>query len=139
MGMRRITLAAAAVLVAASGVAGVTLAAAAPASAQASCTGTSIYTDAKGYGVFIPTIGNNTHQDNCELGLGNDSDAVATLQNTLNYCYGQHLTIDGDYGPLTEAAVKVAQRDAGVTQDGVYGPQTRNAIKWYDGTPCSRL
>ena len=46
----------------------------------------------------------------------------------------QHLTVDGDYGPLTEAAVKVAQRDAGVTQDGVYGPQTRDAITWYDGT-----
>lgn len=137
--MRRIALAAAAVLVAASGVAGITLAAAGPASAQASCTGTSVYTDAKGFGVFIPTIGNNTHRDNCDLGLGNDSDAVATLQNTLNYCYGQHLTIDGDYGPLTQAAVKVAQRAVNIPADGIYGPQTRDHIKWYDGTPCSKL
>jgi len=137
--MRRISVAAAAVLVTASGLGAVALAPAVPASAQASCTGTSVYTDVKGYGVFIPTIGNNTHRDDCELGLGNDSDAVATLQNTLDYCYGQHLTIDGDYGPLTQAAVKVAQRDAHVTVDGIYGPQTRDHINWYDGTPCARL
>jgi len=140
MGMRRITLAAAAVLVAASGIAGVTLAAAAPASAQASCTGSSGYTDVKGYGVLVPTIGNNTHQDNCELGLGNDSQAVVALQETLDGCYGQHLAVDGDYGPLTQAAVEVAQRDAHVTVDGIYGPQTRNAINWWDfGDDCARL
>ena len=138
--MRRIASALAAALVTASGITGITVAAAGPASAQASCTGTSIYTDAKGLGVFIPTIGNNTHRDNCELELGNDSDAVATLQNTLNHCYGQHLTIDGDFGPLTQVAVRVAQRDAGVTQDGVYGPQTRDHIKWWDTvTPWAKL
>jgi murein L,D-transpeptidase YcbB/YkuD len=138
--MRRIALAAAAVLVAASGIAGITVAAAMPASAQASCTDVSGFTDVKGYEAVIPTIGYQTHQDNCELGVGNDSYAVVALQETLNDCYGQHLTVDGDYGPLTEAAVKVAQRDAGVTQDGVYGPQTRNAIKWWDSvTPCAKL
>ncbi len=100
--MRRITLAAAAVLMAASGVAGITLAAAVPASAQASCTGSSGYTDAKGFGVLVPTIGNNTHQDNCELGLGNDSQAVVALQETLDGCYGQNLATDGNYGPLTQ-------------------------------------
>ena len=140
MEMRRITLAAVAVLVAASGVTGVTLAAAAPASAQASCTGSSGYTDVKGFGVLVPTIGNNTHQDNCELGLGNDSQAVVALQETLDGCYGQHLAVDGDYGPLTQAAVEVAQRDAHVTVDGIYGPQTRNAINWWDfGDNCARL
>jgi hypothetical protein len=35
-----------------------------------SCTGTSIHSDVKGYGVSMPTIGNNTHRDNCALGRG---------------------------------------------------------------------
>jgi hypothetical protein len=52
------------VLVAASGAAGITLAAVTPASGQASCTGS---TDVKGFGVLVSTIGNNTHRDNCEL------------------------------------------------------------------------
>jgi peptidoglycan hydrolase-like protein with peptidoglycan-binding domain len=140
MEMRRIALAAAAVLAAASGVAGITLAAAVPASAQASCTGSSGYTDAKGFGVLVPTIGNNTHRDDCELGLGNDSQAVVALQETLDGCYGQHLATDGDYGPLTQAAVEVAQRAAHVTADGVYGPVTRDHINWWDfGGDCAKL
>jgi len=74
------------------------------------------------------------------LGLGNDSQAVVALQETLDGCYGQHLAVDGDYGPLTQAAVEVAQRDAHVTVDGIYGPQTRNAINWWDfGDDCARL
>ncbi len=70
--MRRISLAAAAVLVTASGLSGITLTSA---SAQASCTGTSFYTDVNGSTVSIPTIGNGTHLDNCLLGVGNDSEA----------------------------------------------------------------
>jgi peptidoglycan hydrolase-like protein with peptidoglycan-binding domain len=139
--MRRISLAAAAVLVTASGLSGITLMSATPASAQASCTGTSFYTDVNGATVSIPTIGNGTHLDNCLLGVGNDSEAVAWLQGSLNACYGQHLTVDGSYGPLTKAAVEVAQRDAKITVDGIYGPQTRDHILWVEeiGNFCGRL
>jgi peptidoglycan hydrolase-like protein with peptidoglycan-binding domain len=138
--MRRIALAAAAVLVTASGITGVAVAAAMPASAQASCTDVSGFTDVRGYQAVIPTIGYQTHRDDCELGLGNDSYAVVALQETLNHCYGQHLTTDGDYGPLTQAAVEVAQRAAHVTADGVYGPVTRDHINWWDTvTPCAKL
>jgi len=88
----------------------------------------------------VPTIGNNTHRDNCELGLGNNSQAVVALQETLDGCYGQHLAVDGDYGPLTQAAVEVAQRAANVPVDGIYGPVTRDHIKWFDfGGDCARL
>jgi hypothetical protein len=72
------------VLVTASGITGITLASALPASAQASCTGSSAYTNAGGHLVFVPTIGSDTHRDNCDLGLGNDSNAVFWLQTTLN-------------------------------------------------------
>jgi peptidoglycan hydrolase-like protein with peptidoglycan-binding domain len=46
--------------------------------------------------------------------------------------YGAGLALDGDYGPLTQAAVEHAQRVAGVTADGIYGPVTRNHINWSD-------
>lgn len=138
--MRRIALAAVAVLVAASGITGMTLVSAVPASAQASCTGYSPLLGTGGNYMLIPTIGNATGRDNCDLGLGNDSNAVVILQGTLNHCYGQHLTVDGDFGSLTQAALKVAQRREGITADGVYGPQTRDHIKWYDfAGGCARL
>jgi peptidoglycan hydrolase-like protein with peptidoglycan-binding domain len=138
--VRRINLAVAAVLIIAAGIAGISLTPAAPARAQVSCTNWSIYTDVSGWAVAIPTIGMQTYRDNCDLGLGNDSQAVAALQDSLNHCYGQHLTVDGIYGPLTQAAVEYAQRSAGITVDGIYGPQTRDHIKWWDHlTPCARL
>ena len=72
--------------------------------------------------------------------LVNDSQAVVALQETLDGCYGQHLATDGDYGPLTQAAVEVAQRAAHVTADGVYGPVTRDHINWWDfGDNCAKL
>ena len=101
-----------------------------PASAQASCTGSSPYINLANHLVFVPTIGSDTHNANCELGLGNDSDAVFALQISLNYCYGAGLATDGIYGPLTQAAVRHAQTLAGATPDGIYGPQTRDHIKW---------
>jgi peptidoglycan hydrolase-like protein with peptidoglycan-binding domain len=111
-----------------------------PASAQASCTGSSAYDNSANHLVFVPTIGDDTHLDNCELGLGNDSNAVFWLQTTLNFCYGAGLATDGIYGPLTQAAVRHAQTLAGVTHDGIYGPQTRDHIKWGDAAgQCARL
>lgn len=110
-----------------------------PAGAAASCTGVSGvvayhggFYNARGFPVAIPTIGFNTWNDNCELGVGNDSSGVWWLQYDLNHCYGQHLAQDGDYGPLTQAAVRYAQRLSGATPDGIYGPQTEHSIKWVD-------
>lgn len=100
-----------------------------PASAAVSCTGTSVFLDNNGF-VNIPTVGNNTGNDNCELGLGNDSGAVGTLQSALNRCHGAGLVVDNDYGPKTMAAVENAQRAARITVDGIYGPQTRDHITW---------
>ena len=138
--MRRIGLIAASALLTASGIGAVLLVPAVPASAQASCTGSSGYTDVDGGGVLVPTIGNNTHRDDCELGLGNDSQAVVALQETLAGCYVPGLQPDGIYGPQTQAAVETAQRDAHITVDGIYGPQTRDHIKWWDfNGRCARL
>lgn len=132
------------VLVATAGITGITLVSAGPVGAVASCTGVSGYVNTKGQPVAIPTIGQNTHQDNCELGLGNNSGAVAWLQFDLNQCYGENLAQDGNYGPLTKEAVQDAQAAAGIPQDGVYGPQTRDHIKWTNfntggSATCARL
>jgi murein L,D-transpeptidase YcbB/YkuD len=83
----------------------------------------------------VPTIGTNP---SCRMRKGLDTgDDVARspvwwLQLTLNQCYGQSLTLDGDYGAKTAKAVKAAQAGVpGLAHDGVYGPRTRSALKWY--------
>jgi peptidoglycan hydrolase-like protein with peptidoglycan-binding domain len=119
---------------------GVTLATAVTASAQASCTGTTVFRDVTGGLVSIPTIGNDTGQDNCDLGVGNSSSAVTDLQFELNDCYGQHLTQDGVFGQLTKAALQHAQSVEHITADGVYGPVTRDHLHWADSNgQCERL
>jgi hypothetical protein len=37
--------------------------------------------------------------------------------------------IDGDYGPLTKAAVERFQRSKGLTADGIFGPKTLAALR----------
>lgn len=61
--------------------------------------------------------------------------AIHELQRSLNICYGEHLSIDGDYGSATEAAVARTQRKEGLPADGVYGPQSAMYFKFrlYDG------
>lgn len=56
---------------------------------------------------------------------GND---VKWLQAALNKL-GANLTVDGDFGSGTEAAVKNYQKNNGLTQDGIVGPATRTKIK----------
>lgn len=51
------------------------------------------------------------------------SAAVKTLQTRLNV-HGAHLTVDGVFGPVTEAAVVAFQKAAKLTVDGIVGPLT---------------
>jgi len=58
---------------------------------------------------------------------GDAGDAVMALQASLNLV-GATLDPDGDFGPLTEAAVKDFQRREGLTVDGEAGPATMAAL-----------
>jgi peptidoglycan hydrolase-like protein with peptidoglycan-binding domain len=58
---------------------------------------------------------------------GDTGPAVQTLQTRLNV-WGANLTVDGDFGPLTLAAVKAFQTQQNLTVDGVAGPRTWAAL-----------
>jgi hypothetical protein len=128
--MRRLLSVAMVVVLAIAGITWFSLASAAPVHAQASCTGVSFYLNDANEQVGVPTIGNNTHNDNCELAVGNQGTAVYWLQFDLNQCYDQTLQQDSIFGQNTMEAVQDAQAEAGVTQDGIYGPITRDHITW---------
>jgi murein L,D-transpeptidase YcbB/YkuD len=90
---------------------------------------------------FVPAIYPSFTPYKCQLRRGDTGEAVHQLQNTLDMCYGERLITDGEFGPLTEAALKRAQSRAGTTPDGIYGPLTRNAIQHQsgDGVHCHRV
>jgi peptidoglycan hydrolase-like protein with peptidoglycan-binding domain len=121
---------AAAVLLAAA--LGIVVSPAAGASALGPCTGTSEHLDDAGATARVPTIGNNTPNFDCLLGVGNVGPAVGDLQMALNSCNGAALSVDNDFGALTKAALQAAQRKVAVTPDGVYGPATRESLHWRD-------
>ncbi len=134
--MRRVVSVAIVVLVAVFGIALTP----ATASAAASCTGSSYFLNDVNAIVTVPTIGDSTHRTNCELGFGNTGWGVYALQETLNYCYGRRLALDGIFGPRTQAALIYAQGVEHIWVDGIYGPQSRDHLKWSAwGQGCARL
>ena len=64
---------------------------------------------------------------------GDTGPAVQTLQTRLNV-WGAKLTVDGDFGTATLAAVKTFQAAQKLTVDGVVGPQTWAALNANPGT-----
>jgi hypothetical protein len=97
------------------------------ASAAPDCNSFTSYSSVGGY-MRVPTIGRETGAYNCELGRGNNSDAVRVLQASLNRCFWQNLVVDGDFGPKTQQAVRNAQMmlnswyDPDIAVDGRHRP-----------------
>ena len=58
------------------------------------------------------------------LSRGDQGEHVETLQALLRARSHPEVTMDGDFGPTTEKAVKAVQRWGGVTADGEVGPKT---------------
>lgn len=55
---------------------------------------------------------------------GSSGRCVRVIQEMLNLTNGAGLSIDGSFGPRTEAAVRAFQAKTGIKQDGQVGPQT---------------
>jgi peptidoglycan hydrolase-like protein with peptidoglycan-binding domain len=68
---------------------------------------------------------------------GATGDVVRRLQRALRRTPNLSLTVDGNFGPLTQAAVEEFQQGAGLVVDGVVGPLTWNALP--DGGPMPML
>jgi len=62
------------------------------------------------------------------LQVGDQGNAVQQLQVELSRIGLSDISVDGTYGPTTEAAVRQFQRDQGLTPDGIVGPQTWQAL-----------
>jgi hypothetical protein len=65
------------------------------------------------------------------LKLGSKGEDVKILQQALE------IEDDGDFGPMTELAVKAFQRAIGLKDDGVVGPKTANALGLLDSDQSS--
>lgn len=70
------------------------------------------------------------------LRRGDDGEAVKALQRRLHEA-GHRLTIDGDFGPATERAVRAFQRRVGLVVDGIAGSKTLQAL--HESPPDERL
>jgi murein L,D-transpeptidase YcbB/YkuD len=127
------------------------LASATPASAAVFCNSTSLVAGTSDNGAVelrVPSVGLDTGDDNCNLAENDEPDGSTTvmrlqigLNSNCNFSAG--LKVDGDFGPLTEAAVKRAQTGLGVPADGEYGPVTGAAMEWpvagSNGTACGHI
>ena len=69
---------------------------------------------------------------------GSKGHAVKELQQKLNH-HGAHLSVDGDFGPKTEAAVKHFQHTHNLAADGVVGPKTQHALHVHFTAPVHHV
>lgn len=56
---------------------------------------------------------------------------IKLMQKLINWINGEKIDEDGEFGKVTQAAVKRAQKFLGVTVDGRFGPKTLAAAKDY--------
>ncbi|MFB9180886.1 peptidoglycan-binding protein [Dactylosporangium sucinum] len=63
------------------------------------------------------------------LRLGSTGNAVKKLQGNLNTVMKSGLTVDGQFGPLTDAAVRAFQSKYRLEVDGIYGPKSAAMMK----------
>lgn len=66
---------------------------------------------------------------------GDTGAQVKLLQGALKTLGDYGGTVDGDYGPATQAAVQKFQRFAGLAADGVAGPKTLSALRHAVASP----
>jgi peptidoglycan hydrolase-like protein with peptidoglycan-binding domain len=111
---RRWSISIAALAIAATGAIAV---AAAPAQASGSFCNTAISTPNSGYPTvnLIMPASSGWEGINCSMSHGATGGGVRALQQSLNRCYGESLSVDGQFGPRTQAALSRAQQQHGFT------------------------
>jgi len=85
------------------------------------------------YAIWVPgrARANTVVNRQCLAGTYNQTKyaGVLHLQDTLNYCFGKNLALDGKFGTNTYNALRSVQSNPlRVTADGIYGPKTHNAM-----------
>jgi hypothetical protein len=75
----------------------------------------------------LPTTGGATGATMLSRGM-KDSEPVAAIQAALNRAGFDSGPTDGDFGPITDLAVRDFQRSKGLEEDGIVGPKTLAAI-----------
>ena len=60
--------------------------------------------------------------------VGSTGENVRSVQYLLN-AHGAAISVDGDFGPITQSAVQQFQGDNGLQPDGTVGPNTWNALR----------
>lgn len=77
--------------------------------------------------------------DGSILKYGSTGPAVAVLQRGMNAVFTRYkampLVVDGDFGPMTEIAVKEFQTRMGFTVDGEVGPETKAGLATFNIKP----
>lgn len=63
-----------------------------------------------------------------QINQGDTGPEVRALQRLLKNKFGYNLDIDGDFGPITDDAVRDYQADHGLAVDGIVGPQTWRSL-----------
>ncbi|WP_049571747.1 N-acetylmuramoyl-L-alanine amidase [Streptomyces sp. SBT349] len=63
------------------------------------------------------------------LGPGSSGEAVSRLQRALTAALGRSVSIDGEFGPLTQQAVTDYQTSRTLGVDGLVGPETWTALQ----------
>ncbi|MEU0552472.1 peptidoglycan-binding domain-containing protein [Dactylosporangium sp. NPDC049742] len=78
----------------------------------------------------------------CWMQRGHRTDGVIILQEAIRVCYGawlrsigfpQEVKSDGDFGPITEDALRRIQKLEGAAVDGVFGIDTSYRMLWFNG------
>lgn len=74
---------------------------------------------------IVPPTGTYTGRvPNTLLKNGSKGEAVKQLQSFLNWYYAFNLVVDGEFGDMTEEAVRRFQTTEGITSDGEFGSQS---------------
>ena len=86
-----------------------------------------IHDNSKNRKTIVKVHGELRPNFNNTLRRGAKDEDVKKMQRQLSN-KGYTLTVDGDFGPATEAKVKQFQRDKRLVSDGICGPQTYGAL-----------